>query len=476
MRIKSAINFDGGDSIASYLCNNAAWRLGINGTRHDDGDFHPLYDDTNILRQSRPVEQLTEFSAAFMQRLKLFSPRAWWGLIDLESKKPNPTFGISVIVASAMGLFLPLLFLWFFAIFQRGHSKPKLPSPRLLFVTLISPWSLNCLYELYCQLSAMLVSLRKIFEQQLSTLTRATDVLKLRIRHGRAYRTLGYDVYLPPSLASYSVINTDVDVDASADADTKTPRALLFIPGASVSHEAYSEVAARLSDKGFVVAVMSLEPLRLAGRYFGTNFASVQRIIGDVTSDIFVAAFSERQKAYLEKFGKLPQQMLPIKTVKWTLMGHSLGAFAAMQLFRELVDNPNKKHNLKLTSINVGMSGDKKLSTAVDVVFGKKMVLWGVAAFVNFATDLSDQKDAKILVIQGTNDDIVDMTRSLQGELDACFPSSTRTEHIAGGTHQGFGSYKSVFLPEKNGSKKKCITLDQQHKRACHATVRFLRS
>ena len=107
------------------------------------------------------------------------------------------------------------------------------------------------------------------------TLSRATDVLESRIIHRRAYRTRRYDVYLPPSL------NTSTDGKTSNDQS-----ALLLIPGATVSHEAYSEVAGRLSDEGFVVVVVSLEPFRLANPYFGMDLALAKRIINEVTKKI----------------------------------------------------------------------------------------------------------------------------------------------------------------------------------------------
>ena len=111
----------------------------------------------------------------------------------------------------------------------------------------------------------------------------------------------------------------------------------------------------------------------------------------------------------------------------------------------------------------------------MDIILGKQLVLWGVAAFVESATDLSDRKDAEILILQGTNDDFVDWMRSREKELKAFFPPTTRIEHIAGGTHEGFGSYEPSFRLE-NDERKKSISLDRQHKRACEETNRFLRS
>lgn len=439
-----------------------------------------MYDHDNLLIQSPPLF----FPVAFTDRLKLLSPRTWWGIICLESKKGflSP-FDTSKTVRSAVGLLLPLLvlFLWRLAMVRRSQSAATIPSTRLLIASLISPWSLQCFHQLCYQLSIPFESIRTAMKTRSSTLPRAIDALKLRIRHRRAYRTRRYDVYLPPSLAGLSENVTKSDVD------TQTLRALLFIPGAAVAHEAYSEVAARLSDKGFVVVVMSLEPFRLADHHFGANIGSVKRIIEQITLDIHVSTMAQRIQTYQESGGKLspillPQEIgdklprisLPAKTVEWTLMGHSMGSFAAMQLFRAFCDHSN--NNTYTIGSNIPEQLEPITST-MDIVIGNKLVLWGTAALVDFATDLSDQRDADILIVQGTNDEFVELMRSRQDELEAFFPPATRTEHIVGGTHEGFGSYQTSYRWDDDGTKKKSrrsIPLDKQHKRACDATVRFL--
>jgi pimeloyl-ACP methyl ester carboxylesterase len=414
------------------------------------------------------------FPVAFIDRLKLLSPRTWWGIINLESKKGvlSPFFDTSKTVRSAIGLLLPLLvlFLWRLAMVRRNQSAATIPSTGLLIAALISPWSLQCFHQLCYQLSIPFESIRTAMNTRSSTLPRAIDALKLRIRHRRAYRTRRYDVYLPPMLAGLSENVTKSDVDTKI-----TLRALLFIPGAAVAHEAYSEVAARLSDKGFVVAVMSLEPLRLADRHFGANLGSVKRIIEQITLDIHGSTMAQRIQTYQKSGDNISRVLLPAKTVEWTFIGHSMGSFAAMQLFRAFCD-----HSYKNTH-TMGSNTPEQLepiTSTMDIVLGNKLVLWGTAAVVEFATDLSDQRDAQILIVQGTNDEFVELMRSRQDELDALFPPATRTEHIVGGTHDGFGSYQSSYRWEDDGTKKfrRSASLNKQQKRACDATVRFLRS
>ena len=443
MWIKSAISFESGDKIVSALCSRMAEKAGIDLNLYDETGG-ALHDHNDILQQS-PSKL---FSVTLRNRLKLLSPRIWWGLIDNESKKEFSPFFISTVIRSCVGLLFPLLIIAFFANIRRGKPATSVTSTRLMLIALISPWCIQCFYQLYDQITTLLVSFRTQMTSRSLTLARATDALKLRIRHRRAYRTSRYDVYLPPSLTSIS------EKKNGAYVDTQALRALFFIPGALVPHEAYSEVAARLSDKGFVVAVMSLEPLRLAGCHFGTNLASVKQIIDGVTGKIF------------DHLMNVPEGMdneLPIKSIEWTLIGHSMGAFAATQLFRESLYHPNEK--------------TEKSESNWNITLGKKLVLWGVAAMLNSVTDLSAEGDAQILILQGTNDEFVEMMQSKEDELEAFFPPSTRTEHITGGTHEGFASYTSMFnngTTKNNENTRKSIPLDRQHKQACDATVRFL--
>ena len=444
MRIYANIPCQEGDAFVCSLCN----RLDI--------------DD--ILRQPSP----SLFSAALIDRVKMLSPRTWWGMIDLESKKGVlSSFDISTTARSAKGLLLPflILFLLRLAMVRRSQSASTIPLPRLLIPLLVSPWCLQCVYQLFYQLSIALGSFRTMTSTQSLTLSRATNALKWRILSRRAYRTRRYDVYLPPSLGNFPNYDTDTDTDSDQ-------AALLFIPGATVAHEAYSEVAARLSDKGFVVAVMSLEPFRLANRHFGANLSSVKRIIKEITNKIHRRALEVRPPTPDES-KQQDKHVLPAKTIEWTLMGHSMGAFGAMQLLRTFRDYPWKDQQT-LSRANSTM----RVTSTIDISMGNKLVLWGVAAFVESATDLSDLKDAEILIIQGTNDVLVDLMRSKQAEFQAFFPPTTVTERIAGGTHEGFGSYQPSFeLENDDGRKKKrFVSLDQQHKRACDETVRFLRS
>ncbi len=438
MRIQSLVPCQDGDAFVSSLC-------------------HPL-DHDDVLRQ--PSSSLLPI--ALENGLRFLSPKTWWGMIDFECKRgPMSHFDIARTAQSAKGLLVPLLFLLILRLvmvpksqsspslitmLRKSQSATTIPFWKLFIPIVASPWCLQCLYQLYYQLTMPLKNFRAMVSSPSATLSRATDMLKSRIIHRRAYRTRRYDVYLPPSL------NTSTDNKTSND-----QAALLLIPGATVSHEAYSEVAGRLSDEGFVVVVLSLEPFRLANPYFGTNIALAKRIMNEVTEKI------HRMPENLVESSDEGEQLLQAKSLEWTLVGHSMGAFGAMQLFRAFADD--RRDNLRKTS----STNNSTMSMS------KKLVLWGLAAFIESATDLSNQKDAQILVLQASNDVLVEYQRARDGELAAFFPPTIVTETIAGGTHEGFSSYEPRFQLELDGMKEP-ISLDKQQKQACEKTARFLRS
>ena len=132
-------------------------------------------------------------------------------------------------------------------------------------------------------------------------------------------------------------------------------------------------------------------------------------------------------------------------------MGHSMGSFAAGRLFDKLV----RKGYCR---------------TSGDIVIRNKLVLWGVAAFVGFITDLSDHGATDVLIVQGTKDELREMLREGNVELEQSFPPRTATEFIKGGTHDGFCSY--VFSSAATGSTNKVRA--KQQEQACKLTAEFL--
>lgn len=463
--IPSGLRFARSDYVVSSLCKNITANIIAGGDEHD------------LIRQS------SFLPATVLDRLLLLSPRTWWGMIDCEDKKSFSPFEKSVMIQSIVGVSLPLLILWAMDILRLGMLRrrrsiatvstaeslvhmPHMVLGRLVVAAVVSPWSFQCIYQIVRQLTIIFRSLRATLQNQSKTLPRAADALKERMKHHRAYRARRYDVYFPPSLGKFAS-------KRKTKPNENILQSLLLIPGALVSHEAYSEVAARLSDKGFVVGVMSLEPLRLANQHLGADKKSVLRIMTEITKQIHV------HMAILQSY-RTDGDGMPIKTVEWTLMGHSMGSFAAMKLLDELFVC-SKRNTTSIVEPADSMKATELFvlpePPSFRVTIRNKLVLWGVAAFIESATDISNHTDTEILIIQGTKDKLVDMLRTRQAEFDAFFPANTITKEIEGGTHEGFSSYDAMYgsSPDNNNDKRS-LTLDEQHKRTCELTSQFIRS
>ncbi|OEU05922.1 hypothetical protein FRACYDRAFT_257289 [Fragilariopsis cylindrus CCMP1102] len=411
-------------------------------------------------------------------------------------------------------------------------------------VTLFLPktWSRIMEFE---EMKALIVirAVHSILKKRSPTLSRAKTTIESRIQHHRAYRTRRYDVYLPSSL--FSTTTTTSTTSTLATTTNNKLQVLLFLPGAYVSHEAYSEIASRLSDEGFVVAVLSMEPLRLADSRLGnTDVTTMKEIMNSITNEILPSTSKSKLKSKpLANMGNADNNISNNnnkKIIEFTLMGHSLGAFAAMKLFRELVvdnvddtndtNDTNKKnedkakHNQqqqqqqqqKESSMTV-IAIKKSLSIPeIEIGISNKLIMWGVAAFIPYLTDLSSKSihhttNARnknvidILIVQGTSDTVIKMmntTTTKKEEFDSYFPpqqvlhkvlpsnsicasSTTRTEMITGGTHEGFSSYRSSFSGNNKEDKDDnannvddddTLSLSKQHEQVCYITAQFLRS
>lgn len=230
----------------------------------------------------------------------------------------------------------------------------------------------------------------------------AWSVLSGRITQQRAYRTRRYDVYLPPSLHRGRALE-----------------AILFLPGFGVEHVAYAESAARLADAGFVIVVVSAEPLRVASKELGFASSKIKDIQHKVCKQLDTP-------------------------LSWSVMGHSLGSFTATHVSLQL-DIP-------------------------------RIVMWGSAPLDDLIADLS-MSNKRVLVIQGSNDKVIefmvpdDQVRQKQTEnFYRKLPKETITVVIQGGNHNGFGNYTPAFSIESPG-----VPRSEQHSQAVALTVDFLR-
>lgn len=361
--------------------------------------------------------KIDSFATTLLDRLLLLSPRTWLGILEIQDKNATSPFSLSVIQENVAGLVVPFLLFWILHILLTStkisiveSSKFSLQPSRCLWMTMLSPWILQCWYEFWRQLSAIWPAIHNYRVGRAVALESATNTFRERLSEGRAYRTRRYDVYLPPPTTTKNAV---------------PQQALLFLPGALIPHVAYAESASRLSDAGFLVAVVSMEPSRLAYHHLGADQQSLKRIMRQV------------QKQQAQK-------------LQWTIMGHSMGSFAAARLFDKLLRHGHCRP-----------SGD--------VVIRNKLVLWGVAAFVGFISDLSDHGATDVLVIQGTKDELREMLKDGNEKLETSFPPRTRIEYIKGGTHDGFGSYGSPAVVTGSSDRVR----SKQQEQACKMTIEF---
>jgi hypothetical protein len=400
---------------------------------------------------------------------RLLSPKTWWGVLEIQNINASSPFSLDVLREGIWGIVLPLLILWNCqGMFCNNNNNirrslqvtsPPLTPPWLL-LSLMSPWSWVCYYRIIIQqfCGGLLPALRFYVTGRAVALPGAVATLQERIRTNRAYRTRRYDVYLPPQPPSAAASSSSSSSNNNSDNhnnnnNPQQQRAILFFPGALVPHTAYAEVASRLSDDGLVVVVVSAEPLRLAHYMLGADRASMGKVMKHVQKKLRLLLLSGCDDDDDDDDGN---------HVEWTLMGHSMGSFAAMRLFDEFQKNDKKKRR------------ENK-----PFVISNRLVLWGVAPFVPFATDLTKhEQHAKLLIVQGSNDYLRDLLQADNDALEALFPFQTNMEMIAGGTHDGFGSYvfpKSMIGVGNSGREEE---VEQQRQRqqeaACRLTTAFL--
>ena len=349
-------------------------------------------------------------------QLLLFSPRVWKGTvafarIDCQWK----SLGISIA-----GVFTPLICYYGFLSSDREvASRNELSSfslrnvmgeARLLlrwatqspWFWAYSAWSIGCIWKGTTgirMVAAKIWSWRT--ETQSPTRPEAWKTLSGRITVQKAVRKRRYDLYLPESNSSME-------------------NGILVLPGFGIEHVAYAGIASRFADAGYVVAVVSAEPLRVAWTEFGCDAVAVGRI----------------QEQISKEYPSISS---------WTLIGHSMGSFTATHLAADL---PHADH----------------------------VLMWASAPMVSIMRDLSTTH-IRVLVLQVANDHVIEMmlpdaaTReTLSQKYYQLLPSDTVVRVIEGGTHAGFASYTSSNAPEKPG-----IPLEQQQALAVDWSLEFLR-
>lgn len=383
------------------------------------------------------IEKLASIAASkffhnLLDRLPLLSPRTWYGVLQSQTQSAFHDFDGRILAASFAAAIFPLLFLAHF-FHQHGTIRQREFLWRAVTpVSLLSPWNIAAVSNFTRQCRILATAMSNYWYGRVEALPTAVFAREDYMRQGRLTEHRRYDVFWPPKTVQ---TGQPVASDQPLVQPPEIHQAILFLPGYGISHLAYSEVACRLSDAGLAVVVPSMEPLRIAHRHLGADLSSMRRIMKRV----------QGRKRY-----------------KWHLMGHSAGAFGAMFLYdefhRTLINDNDAKDNILLG----------------------KLVLWGCAAVVEMSTNLShleagvrDHDDTSILLVQGTDDYIVNLMKGNQEAFDRQFPSRlTSTHWIQGGSHHGFASYQPTW--PKSPENESAIPYSDQQDQACDKTLQFL--
>ncbi|CAB9520886.1 ADP-ribosylation factor GTPase-activating protein [Seminavis robusta] len=351
---------------------------------------------------------------------RLASPRTWWGVAMNVRRSPFVDIDWHPFLQGLLGVLVPFLVL---LILLRtttttiGTTATVPRPPALLYFG--SPWAYHCLWVSMSKPLRELVGVGvNVWKGRSVPLPDAFETLTSSVAQSRCIRKRRYDLYLPPPTSTTLPKQTDHDTEHQQTA-------ILFLPGSGVSHAAYANAAARLSDAGYVVVVPSMEPLRLALPHLGADWWDIARILRRV----------QRQLG---------------GHCHWVLAGHSMGSFAAMNLWAEYYD----------------ASSSRQSSFSI----GPELVLWGVANFPTYMPSSNMTETTQLLLVQGQDDLLLKMTEQWKDLQEAKLPTNCQRVSIPGGTHGGFGSYPSEALPPGD------LPHTKQQQLAVEATVQFLKN
>jgi Alpha/beta hydrolase family len=337
-----------------------------------------------------------------LEKLSLLSPYTWW---RVAVSKNHDDF-LPVMTKCASALIIPLMMGHLYEMFRsKNRMDVKQFACQYYTTYLCSPYTFAILYKAGCQLKQVLLDVFQIYSMRSQANPQAWKCLAERIENSRAYRSRTFDLFVPAPTIFDAI-------------------PILFLPGFAVEHTSYAEIASLLSDSGYLVAVVSVEPLRLAdGCLSGSSIFALREI-----------------QDFVEKYhsNNLKPNLL---RSDWILAGHSMGSLVATKLAQPL-----------------GIS---------------KFIMLGSAPFVNVMGDVSTLPNCEVQVIQGSNDLIIQTfaTPELTTEFWNRLPAGSKKNcHIIqGGTHSGFANYSSCWQKEVGG-----ITYLEQHVEAVRVAVDFL--
>lgn len=310
---------------------------------------------------------------------------------------------------------------------------------RLVAASLVSPTTADVMFHRIRPLLVKVVSrVRVFFAMRKRSDDRAMSTLLQRVKDGRAIRRHAYDLYLPPK----STVATE----------SNSIKSLLLFPGMAVPSSGYADVAARISDHGIPVAVVSLEPFRFAHKCLGGSMNDVRRVMRSAGS--VVAKYCK------ENVGSSSKHMDEL-SIEWALGGHSLGGYNALQLAEELITHE------EVPSVPLRDGSISRVSPQI-VVLGAGN---NIAAVPDLRNGGSSQP-LRVLVLLASNDVInCFSSRQQKHEFLSKMPRGTRMLTIKGGNHSGFATYKSGPY---DGVRE--IPLEVQHEETARRTANFILS
>ena len=323
---------------------------------------------------------------SFQRNLSFLSPQAWLGIHHaLRKQIPNSDYVFHMMSLWLKHILIPFLILTSVTCtpFNSSSTRFLTCGKRAALATFVSPMAISQTVEVLPSVKTIVDRLRlwKLFRKEAES--DAIEALSSAISSNLALRTSSCDIYFPSETKS----------------DGKQ-KAMLFIPGLCVDHTAYASIASRMASEGnIIVAVLSLEPFRLADEHF-VDLKELRKCMQTVTN-----LWNDRNGS-------------KNSSLDWSIGGHSYGAYAAMRLAPDLATYLKK--------------------SAIDKI---KTVMWAAGNREEFMTDLSQRDDIDAIVLLGSNDSICSLNEDSKRYLQSCLPCYTCLEYIKGANHDNFASY-----------------------------------
>jgi len=215
------------------------------------------------------------------------SPVTWWRAAAFKRVNLRPLW---TSCAAALVLPAPAVLAIYWNNSRDTRTAPSKHTSSLLSLWL-TPWTAAFAWKASVTLRKWWTARNELMEFKSTTKESAWECLSNELDSGRAYRCRRYDVYTPK-------------------AGQRIKRKILFLPGAGVEHAAYSHAASLFARSGYLVVVVSAEPLRLVDEW------------------LLPPRYLQRICSTIEKRHGCGNN--------WVLAGHSMGSFLCTKLARPL--------------------------------------------------------------------------------------------------------------------------------------------